>query len=31
MRNNIVASALTDILLNSASGNPSGAVHLVLP
>ena len=25
-RNNIIASAITDILLNSASGNPSGAV-----
>ena len=30
-RNNILASAITDILLNSASGNPSGAVQLVLP
>ena len=31
MRNNLIASALTDILLNAASGNPSGAVHLVTP
>ena len=30
-RNNVIASAITDILLNSASGNPSGAVQLVLP
>ena len=30
-RNNYIASAITDILLNSASGNPSGAVVLVLP
>lgn len=31
MRNNLIASAITDILLNAASGNPSGAVHVVLP
>ena len=31
MRNNLIASALTDILINAASGNPSGSVHLVLP
>ena len=30
-RNNYIASAITDILLNSASGNPSGTVVLVLP
>ena len=28
-RNNYLASAITDILLNAASGNPSGNVVLV--
>jgi|FrelakmetLWP11LW_1041352.scaffolds.fasta_scaffold81322_1 hypothetical protein len=31
MRNSLVASAITDILLNAASGNPSGDVLIVLP
>ena len=31
LRNNLIASAITDILLNAASGNPQGAVQLVMP
>ena len=30
-RNCYIASAITDILLNAASGNPSGTVQLVVP
>ena len=31
LKNNCIASAIADILLNAASGNPSGAVNLVVP
>ena len=30
-RNNLIASAITDILLNAAEGNASGNIELVLP